>query len=71
MYYLRIYNYDVNGFGFVVEGVHDILPSDMPIPKEDYDLFFEKYNGRNFKIRKVKSTKLFDLLEECSIKEEY
>ena len=71
MYYLRVYNYDVNGFGFVVDEIHDILPTDRPISKEDYDLFFEKYNGRDFKVRNVKSTRLFDLLEECFVERTY
>ena len=40
MYYLRVYNYEVNGFGFVVDKIHNILPTDIPILKDDYDLFF-------------------------------
>lgn len=71
MYYLRIYNYEVNGFGFVVDKIHNILPTDIPILKDDYDLFFKEYNGRDFKIKNVKSTRLFDLLEECFLERTY
>ena len=71
MYYLRIYNYEINGFGFVVDDIHDILPTDIPISKDDYDLFFKEYNGKNFKVRNIKSSNLFDLLEECFIEHEY
>ena len=71
MYYLRIYNYDVNGFGFVVDKIHDITPDDIPISNEEHELFLEKYNGRDFRVRSVKAIKLFDLLEECFVKREY
>ena len=71
MYYLRIYNYEVNGFGFVVDKIHNILPTDIPVLKDDYDLFFKEYNGRDFKIKNVKSTRLFDLLEECFLERTY
>ena len=71
MYYLRIYNYEVNGFGFVVDKIHNILHTDIPILKDDYDLFFKEYNGRDFKIKNVKSTRLFDLLEECFLERTY
>ena len=67
MYYLRVYNYEINGFGFVVEGIHDILPTDISISNEDYELFFKEYNGRSFKVRDIKSNNLFELLEECHI----
>ena len=71
MYYLRVYNYEVNGFGFVVDEIHDILPTDISISNEDYELFFKEYNGRNFKARNVKSTRLFDILEECFLERTY
>ena len=68
MYYLRIYSYEINGFGFVVDDIHDILPTDIPISKHDYDLFFKEYNGRMFRVREVREfTNLFDILEECCI----
>ena len=71
MYYLRIYSYEVNGFGFVVDDIHDITPDDIPILNDDYNLFFEKYNGRMFRVRKTREfTNLFEILEECYIETE-
>ena len=70
MYYLRIYNYDINGFGFVVDKIHNILTTDISISNEDYELFFKEYNGRNFKVKDIElvnvdNISLFNLLEEA------
>ena len=62
MYYLRIY--DEHNFGFVVDGIHDILDTDIPITAEEYKDFFDKHNGKNFKVKNPNGTKLSDIIEE-------
>lgn len=62
-YYLRI---EDEGFGFVVEGIHDILYSDIPITTEDYNRFFElQSEGKQFRITGAPTgVGLFDYVEE-------
>ena len=62
-YYLRIEN---NDFGFVLDGIHNILESDIKIAIEDYNKFFELQSiGKQFKLKETPSgDTLFDYLEE-------
>lgn len=66
MKYLRIEN---NNFGFVTDEIHDILPSDIAISEEDYNLFFEKQSQRKqFRLKDNPSgTSLFDYVEEFEV----
>jgi hypothetical protein len=64
MHYLRI----VNGeFGFVVEGIHEIISGDIKITDEDYNKFFELQNqGKQFRLKELSTgTGLFDYIKEC------
>lgn len=62
-YYLRI---DNNNFGFVVNGIHEIKETDIPISYEDYTIFFNLQNeGKQFKLKETASgDTLFDYIEE-------
>ena len=62
-YYLRIQDGD---FGFVLDGIHNILESDIKITLEDYNKFFELQSiGMQFKLKETPSgDTLFDYLEE-------
>ena len=63
-YYIRIQG---EKFGFVVDGVHDILADvDHAITNEDYDRFFElQSKGKQFRVKDVPTGEgLFDLIEE-------
>ena len=63
-YYIRIQG---EKFGFVVDGVHDILADvDHAITNEDYDRFFElQSKGKQFIVKDVPTGEtLFDLIEE-------
>ena len=62
MYYLRI---EGNKFGFVVEDIHEILDTDIPIDKMDYDSFFhQQCNGIQFKLKeKPTGNSLFGYIE--------
>lgn len=62
MYYLRI-NED-NSFGFVVEGIHDILDTDIKITDEEYNDYFKNNNGKNYRVKNPTGTKLLDIIEE-------
>lgn len=61
--YLRITD---DGFGFVVEDFHTILPTDITIEQKDYERFFElQSEGKEFRLKTSKTgTKLFDCIEE-------
>lgn len=62
MYYIRIEN---NNIGFVVEGIHQILNTDIKISNEDYEKFFElQSQGKQFRIKNPKGANLFEILEE-------
>lgn len=63
MYYLRIKD---NSFGFVVEGMHDIVPADISITQDEYNNFFEQQtNGKQFRLKQVPTgSTLFDYVEE-------
>ena len=63
-YYVRIQE---DKFGFVVDGIHDILADvDHAITNEDYDRFFElQSKGKQFRVKDVPTGEgLFDLIEE-------
>lgn len=61
-YYIRL---EEEGFGFVADGVHEILPTDKEISIEDYDTFFEmQTQGKQFIISNRNGTSLFEILEE-------
>lgn len=63
MYYVRI---EGNEFSFVVEEFHNILPTDIKITEEDYNLFFEQQStGKHFKLKSTQEgSGLFDYIEE-------
>ena len=63
-YYIRIQG---EKFGFVVDGVHDILSDvDHAITNEDYNRSFElQSEGKQFRVKDVPTgEELFDLIEE-------
>ena len=63
-YYIRIQE---QKFGFIVDGIHDILPDvDHAITNEDYNKFFElQSEGKQFRVKEVATGEtLFDLIEE-------
>jgi len=62
-YYLRIEN---DTFGFIVDGIHKILDTDILIADEDYKKFFEFQSvGEQFKLKEIPTgTGLFDYVEE-------
>jgi hypothetical protein len=64
-YYLRVE--DNGGFGFVLEGIHDIKKSDIKITNEDYDKFFKlQSSGKQFRLKDNISPEagLFGYIEE-------
>lgn len=78
MYYLRIKD---GAFSFVIEGIHEIIKTDVQISEEEYNDFFklqsqgkqfklDNYFERNeFKIEDIKQNgSLFDYLEEYESK---
>lgn len=62
MYYLRI---NEDEFGFAIEGVNNILSTDISILKDDYNLFFEKQReGVQFRLKEeITGSSLFDYIE--------
>ncbi|MBP3905805.1 MAG: hypothetical protein J6D12_01675 [Peptostreptococcaceae bacterium] len=63
-YYIRIQG---EKFGFVVDGVHDILADvDHAITQEEYDMFFKlQGEGKQFRVKYIPTGEtLFDLIEE-------
>lgn len=62
-YYLRI---EDNSFGFVIEEIHDIKETDIPVSNEDYDKFFKlQSQGKEFRLKETPTgTGLFDYIEE-------
>lgn len=62
-YYLRI---EGNNFGFVLDGIHEILDTDIEITNEDYNRFFElQSQGKQFRLKETPTgTELFDYVEE-------
>lgn len=62
-YYLRI---EDNDYGFIVDGIYDILSTDIEITNEDYNKFFElQSQGKQFRLKKIPTgNRLFDLIEE-------
>ena len=62
MYYIRIENEE---FGFVVDGIHTILETDIKISDEDYNKFFElQSQGKQFRVKDINGSTLFEILEE-------
>ena len=64
-YYIRIY--EDKTFGFVVDGIHDILENDIAISKEDYNTFFvNQSEGKYYRVksRLAKTKGLFGCVEE-------
>ena len=62
-YYLRIEN---DNFGFLVDGIHKIQETDIPISYEDYTTFFNyQSEGKQFKLKEIPTgSGLFDYIEE-------
>jgi len=62
-YYLRI---EDNNFGFVLEEIHNIKETDIPITDEDYNKFFElQSKGKQFRLKEMPTgAGLFDYVEE-------
>ena len=62
-YYLRIQD---NNYGFVLEEIHNIKETDIPIANKDYNKFFElQSKGKQFRIKeKPTGDALFDYIEE-------
>lgn len=67
MYYLRIID---NKIGFAIEGVNNILDTDIPISEEEYSDFFKRHtNGEQFKVKlKPSGHSLFDYIETVEVK---
>lgn len=62
MYYIRIEN---DNFGFIVDGIHEILETDIKISDEEYNKFFElQSQGKQFRVKNVDGEGLFGILEE-------
>lgn len=63
MYYLRIIN--ETEFGFVVDGIHSILPSDIAISDDDHRTFLERQQTERFRLKNQlpSSGGLFDYIE--------
>lgn len=61
MWYLRVI--DNRNFGFVKDGMHDILETDIHITEKEYNDFFELHSkGVQFKVLDIKQTELFKIL---------
>ena len=62
-YFRRVSEFE---FGFGIEGITDVLPTDIPIPEKDYQRFFElQGEGKQFKVKaNPTGESLFDLIEE-------
>lgn len=61
--YLRILDFENNEFGFVMEGIHEIVSTDIPITDGDYDDFFSIDNNvSKYSIVDVNGKGLFDIL---------
>ena len=62
MYYIRIKN---DKFGFVVDGIHEILETDIKITETEYIEFFKlQSEGKQFRVKDSNGKTLFDILEE-------
>lgn len=62
MHYIRVENEE---FGFVVEGIHEILKTDIEISNEDYNKFFKlQSQGKQFRIKNQFAKTLFEIVEE-------
>lgn len=62
--YLRI---NEDSFGFVVKGIHSLLPTDIEVSEEEYNKFFEMQSeGKQFRLKtkQEKSLGLFGYVEE-------
>ena len=67
MKYLRIKD---GSFGFVVDGIHEIITSDIEISDEAYNEFFQNQNnGKNYRLKTDRTSEndLFDYVEEYEI----
>ncbi len=62
-YYLRVQN---GTFGFVIEGIHEIVGTDIEVTIEDYNQFFKMQNeGKQFRLKATSTGDgLFDFVEE-------
>ena len=62
-YYLEIIG---NEFGFLVDAVHDIPPSAIPISTDEYKNYFKLTSeGKQFRVKKqATGSRLFDYIEE-------
>lgn len=62
-YYLRLKN---NKISFVLDGIHEIIETDIYIENEDYNKFFELQSlGKQFRlVEKPTGVGLFDYIEE-------
>ena len=63
-YYLRI---EDNVFGFVADGIYDILSTDIEITNEDYNKFFElQSQGKQFRLKQNNEIdRKIEFLERC------
>lgn len=54
-----------NSFGFKVDGIHEILETDVPISDEVYNRFFElQSQGEQFRIKDINGVTFEDIFEE-------
>lgn len=67
---MKVYLRTSNGrIEFITDDIHDIKETDIPVTKEDYELFFESQaNGIQYKLRDMiplsNDISLFDTVEE-------
>lgn len=56
---------DERGFGFKVEGIHEISEMDTPISDEIHNRFMElQSQGKQFKVRNIQGTTFEEIFEE-------
>lgn len=54
-----------DGFGFKVDGIHEILETDIQISDEVYNRFFElQSQGKQFKVKNPQGTTFEEIFEE-------
>lgn len=63
-YYLRLSG--SNDFGFIMEGIHELVKGDIPISESDYNKFFDlQSEGKQFKVKDTPTgDTLFDYIEQ-------
>lgn len=54
-----------NGFGFKMDGINEILPTDIQISDVVYNRFFElQSQGKQFRIRNINGTTFEEIFED-------